>query len=240
MSIETMNPADTHAYAHFTRRFQAALIDFMIFMLLMTGALIIAIAIKSDHVTRILGFAFVAIWLLYEPILVSTTGGTIGHYACNLRVVDDRGGNISFAKAIVRLLIKSVLGWYSFVAMAVTLRHQAAHDLVTKSTVQIRDLAKAQPRHFSARRSDAAPNMPSRTRRIVIIVIYLFGCFVLFTLALAVLSHTGLLSDKCFDNKICTSQEMMVQVAVWLCWFGLSMSVLIMGWRGRLLGGRPG
>jgi hypothetical protein len=36
-----------------------------------------------------------------------------------------------------------VLGVYSFVTMATTSRRQAVHDLLTQSTVQIRDRSKA-------------------------------------------------------------------------------------------------
>ena len=52
-----------------------------------------------------------------------------------MRVVDDRGGNVSFIKALARMIIKSLLSWYSFLAMAMTSRHQAVHDLLPRSTV---------------------------------------------------------------------------------------------------------
>ena len=58
----------------------------------------------------------VATWLFYEPLLLSLTRGTIGHYLCNVRVVDDRVGNISLIKAFAHMIIKSLLGWYSFLA----------------------------------------------------------------------------------------------------------------------------
>ena len=83
----------------------------MIFLILTAAALAIATAMQSNNVGRILGFTFVAILLLYEPVLVPLTGGIVGHYLCNLRVIDDRtGGNISVLKAAARALIKSVLG----------------------------------------------------------------------------------------------------------------------------------
>ena len=107
-------------------------------MLLLVTVLCVAISSDSDRIGRILGFAFLGIWLLYEPLLVSVTGSTIGHYATNLRVVDNRShGNISFVKAVVRMIIKSALGLYSFITMATTSRYQAMHDLLTRSTVQI-------------------------------------------------------------------------------------------------------
>ena len=88
---------------------------------------------------------------------MALTGSTVGHYLCNLRVVDNKtGGNINFFKAVLRTLLKAVLGWLSFVTMATTRRHQAIHDLATNSTVQIRNAAQAsrtslQPRARSKR-----------------------------------------------------------------------------------------
>jgi hypothetical protein len=84
------------------RRVQGVCIDAIVFMLIMAGALIIAVSFGSDNIARILGFTVAATWLLYEPVLVSMTGGTVGHYVYNMRVVDDRSaGNISFGKAVV-------------------------------------------------------------------------------------------------------------------------------------------
>ena len=76
--VETVPVAP--AYGRFSRRLQAVLIDSIIFLLLMAAALSVATAMQSDNVGRILGFTFVAIVMLYEPLLVPLTGGTIGHY----------------------------------------------------------------------------------------------------------------------------------------------------------------
>src|SRR4051794_36225275 len=159
-------------YARFVRRFRGIVIDWVVMMLILFGALFIASIVEVDHIARVLGVVVVLTLLLYEPILVSTTGSTIGHYMANLRVVDERNhGNVSFLKAVARLLIKSVLGWYSFIIMAATRRNQALHDKLTASTVQIRNRAKALPWHYITERTElSSPNMPSRTRRVVVIL----------------------------------------------------------------------
>src|SRR5262250_494224 len=91
------------AYGRFPRRLRAFIIDWAIIMLLLTTALFLAVSANSDQVGRVLGLTFLGIWLLYEPLLVSFTGSTIGHYLTNLRVVDDRThGNVSFPKAVAR------------------------------------------------------------------------------------------------------------------------------------------
>jgi uncharacterized RDD family membrane protein YckC len=239
MAVESTASSDKHAYARFTRRVQGVLIDSIIFMLILAGSLIVAVSLASDNVGRVLGITVVVTWLLYEPVLVSMTGGTVGHYLCNLRVVDDHGGNVGFPKAVVRVIIKSLLGWYSFIAMAITSRHQAVHDYLTKSTVQIRDLAKAQPYHFAGRREESPePGMPSRLRRVGVIAVYLLACFILLTLALAQLGQARLVSMRCIDGYSCTSAEFIILSLLWLSWAGLSILAVIRGWKGLLWGAR--
>jgi hypothetical protein len=71
----------TPAHGRFSRRLQAVLLDSIIFLLLMAAALSVATAMQSDNFGRILGYTFVTILVLYEPVLVPLTGGTVGHYA---------------------------------------------------------------------------------------------------------------------------------------------------------------
>ena len=62
-------------------------------------------------------------------IIGPMAGGTVGHMLCNLRVVDDRSGrNVGIPKAIARVIIKSLLGWYSFISMATTRRRCASRS----------------------------------------------------------------------------------------------------------------
>ena len=239
VTIENEALPDTHAYARFMRRAQGVFIDAIVFMVIIAAALIAAVSFGSDNVGRILGITVVASWLLYEPVLVSMTGGTIGHHVYNMRVVDDRGGNVSFIKAVVRMIIKSVLGWYSFIAMAATSRHQAVHDLVTKSTVQIRNLATAKPHHFSGKdEAFAAPGMPSRRRRMLLILAFVTCWFAVCWLALVGLVSAGLISVRCINTDFCSASETMWIDGVGLAWLGVTALIVFLGWRGRLWGGR--
>lgn len=239
MSSATANPAYPPAYARFTRRVQAVFIDAIVLMLVMTGALIVATTAKYDNIARVLGFAVALFWLFYEPSLVSTTGSTLGHFICNLRVVDDRGGNPSFGKALLRMGIKNLLGLYSFVAMAVTNRHQAVHDLLTGSTVQIRNQATAEAHHFRLEReAPASPDLPSPKRRIVLIAVYVVGWFVLILVAATILSASGLISERCLDADICPVPETVLIYGLSFGWLGGTAMVLFLGWRGQLWGAR--
>jgi uncharacterized RDD family membrane protein YckC len=171
----------------------------------------------------------------YEPVLVSFTGGTLGHYLANLRVVDERdGGNISFLKACARVVIKGLLGLYSFVILAATRRNQAIHDLLTRSTVQIRDPAKALPGQYITERSEPAnPNMPSVLRRVVVICAYLLAMFIV-----DVIITFGVLSPRCINNNLCSASERVVSLAAAVALLAMTALIIALGWKGRLVGAR--
>ena len=136
MSVDADMPPPGPRYARFPRRLRGIMLDWIFAMMILFGAVLVAVSLQNDGFSRTLGILVVTTLFLYEPVLVSLTGGTLGHHFANLRVVDDRhGGNVSFLKACARVVIKGLLGWYSFVILAATRRNQAAHDLLTRSTV---------------------------------------------------------------------------------------------------------
>jgi uncharacterized RDD family membrane protein YckC len=240
MSIGSLPQADGAAYARFAPRLRAVIVDVILMTLLWASTLALAVASQSDHVARVVGFTFICVWLLYEPILVSLTGGTVGHYLCNLRVVDDQShSNVGFLKAVARLVIKTVLGLVSFITMAATRRHQAVHDLLTRSSVQMRDLTKARPHHYSGERTELlSPTMPSRGRRLLVIAAYLLVSFVLFSLSFVLMWGIGLISEACFVNDRCSQVENIWISALAVGWLGLCALCIGFGWRGRLWGCR--
>lgn len=232
--------AEGPRYARFPRRLRGIVIDFALFVLALVCALQIAVALNSNDIARVIGFGFVAGFFLYEPLLVSLAGGTIGHYLSNLRVIDDKSqGNVSFLKACARVVIKAALGWYSFISMAVARRHQAVHDLLTRSTVQIRDPAKAMPHHYSRERAElSGPGMPSRIRRTLVIAAYLLASFVLLAIVVQALMVAGIYSRDCIDYSRCSGAERLADLAFGLCVLGLLVLYIGFGWRGRLWGAR--
>ena len=239
MSLDAPTAPDVARYARFSRRLRAMFLDWTLSLALIFGALMVASNVESDTLARVLGVLVVLILVLYEPILVSRVGSTLGHYWTNLRVVADNGGNLSFPRALGRFVLKSLLGWYSFLSMRVTRRNQAVHDLLTRSTVQIRDAAKAGPSQFITERveSDRA-GMPSRFRRLVVILAYLVLSFIVFSIALDVLIMAGVLSSACIYRSICTGGDRIVDIVVGLLYLAGLAYVIALGWRGRLLGAR--
>jgi hypothetical protein len=116
-----------------------------------------------------------------------------------------------------------------------TSRHQAVHDVLTRSTVQMRDLAKAQPYHFRGRR-DPQRGMPSQIRRAAVIAVYLLACFMLYAIVLATLAAVGLLSRRCIQT--CSAGEFAILIPLWVIWGGISVWAALLGWQGRLWGVR--
>ncbi len=227
-------------YARFSRRLRGIVVDWIIAMIVMFGAVLLAVTIGSDNFSRALGIPVLLALLLYEPVLVSFTGGTLGHYFTNLRVVDDRnGGNVSFLKACARVVIKGLLGWYSFVVMMATRRNQAVHDLLTRSTVQIRDPARASPHQYITERTEFAHSgMPSRWRRLVVICCYLLLIFAAYIGVLAGVVAVGGLSSRCANNDVCSAGEGFLSLGVALMLLALSAVCIGLGWRGKLIGAR--
>jgi uncharacterized RDD family membrane protein YckC len=228
-------------YARFSRRFRGIVLDWMIVMAILFGAVMLASMVRNDNFSRALGILVIAALLLYEPILVSFTGSTLGHYLTNLRVVDERsGGNVSFLKACARVVIKGVFGLYSFVTLAATRRNQAVHDLLTKSTVQIRDPAKALPGQYVNESSDPADTrLPSRWRRVAAICVYLVLMFVVYTAVVMGLNEVGIMSSACMRNASqCSAGERFFDAAAAVLILLLMALIIARGWRGRLFGAR--
>ncbi|HXB93512.1 MAG TPA: RDD family protein [Puia sp.] len=79
---------------------------------------------------------FFAIWAIYEPLLV-VFGCTLGQYIKGLRVknIDDTNRRIGVPASFLRYLLKSTLGWLSFLTINMNKERRAIHDLATGSVV---------------------------------------------------------------------------------------------------------
>jgi hypothetical protein len=114
------------------------------------------------------------------------------------------------------------------------------HDLLTRSTVQIRDPAKALPSHYSRERVElSSPGMPSRWRRIVVIVPYLIASYIVVVLVVGGLYVSGLVSRACMhDYDRCSAGQFFLMVALNVAWLVGMAFCIGLGWRGRLWGAR--
>ena len=135
-------------YARVWPRVKAMLIDGIILM----GAFLVAALVGANVAGTGAGafLVWVAFWVLYDPLMVSGTGGTIGHHLQNLKVVADKtGGNPSFVMAFIRNVVKGIFGMLSLLMMAGSARQKALHDSIAGTTVQARDPGLARLRDFT-------------------------------------------------------------------------------------------
>ncbi|MGQ3012834.1 MAG: RDD family protein [Flavobacteriales bacterium] len=77
------------------------------------------------------------ICILYDPLMVAFTGGTIGHKMVGIHVKkeSDETKNIPFHLALLRFIIKATLGWVAFLSIGANARNRAIHDLASGSVV---------------------------------------------------------------------------------------------------------
>jgi uncharacterized RDD family membrane protein YckC len=120
-------------------RIKAAVTDSFVivgFMVILT-----IIFSKFDNVPdsfRIAGFIFV--FILYDPLFTSLFAGTIGHMIMNIQVKRSSNPekNILFPLAVVRYIVKVLLGWISLLTVGSNKKHLAIHDMVVSSIVLYR------------------------------------------------------------------------------------------------------
>ncbi|WP_412987915.1 RDD family protein [Pontimicrobium sp. IMCC45349] len=123
-------------FAAIKDRIQAAIIDSII--------IIIAIFLVSELFTQFESvsklvkiIAFLIIFILYDPLLTSINGGTIGHSLSKITVrkEGDLNKNISFPLAVIRFILKALLGWVSLITISGNEKKKAIHDFVANSVV---------------------------------------------------------------------------------------------------------
>ncbi|WP_297096633.1 RDD family protein [uncultured Draconibacterium sp.] len=117
-------------------RVKAVIVDSVLLLVFMLG--IVDLFDQFDNVPYFLRLAaFVFIFLLYDPIFTSTFGGTIGHFLVGIRVkrANNPEKNILFPLAIVRYIIKALLGWLSLITVSGNKKAKAIHDIAVQSVV---------------------------------------------------------------------------------------------------------
>ncbi|SCY40755.1 RDD family protein [Nonlabens sp. Hel1_33_55] len=123
-------------YASIPDRVKAAVIDGILIIGAMYGAS--QLLGNFENVPDAIRIAIaVILFLLYEPLMVSLFGGTIGHMFSDITVRQENQPheNINFFKALVRWIIKVLLGWLSLVTISMTKNKKAVHDMAVQSIV---------------------------------------------------------------------------------------------------------
>jgi hypothetical protein len=123
-----------YKYPLLVKRYQSLLIDFM----LLGATIIMTIVIVGESEFRqtimiLLGASFV---FLYEPIL-TVYSATIGQQLMGIRVrnINNPEKRINLLQAYIRLIVKWMLGWMSFITINFNDHHRAIHDMAGSSVV---------------------------------------------------------------------------------------------------------
>ena len=109
------------------------MIDLLVILLLSLA--ISALFEKIGEVPNyVRGILFLIVFILYEPILVSF-GATIGQLIMNIRVrsLKSPENKLVFHLALLRTIIKVLLGWLSFLTVTFNINRRAIHDFVSNS-----------------------------------------------------------------------------------------------------------
>jgi uncharacterized RDD family membrane protein YckC len=118
------------------KRIQASAID---------GGILLLVFILSFNIIDFIGDApgyvrggiLLFMFFLYEPLLVSFWGGTIGHHMMKLRVRDEKmaSKNIALPLSFIRTFVKGLFGFVSFFTMGFNSRKRTLHDMASLSVM---------------------------------------------------------------------------------------------------------
>jgi uncharacterized RDD family membrane protein YckC len=231
----TIQSENTIRYARLLPRVRALVVNLAVYVLAIAVFVMGASLVSSNTALRINLAVLVAFLLLYEPILVWRYGGTWGHMRYNLRVVSDRtGGNPTLATSFVRCMVKGTFGGLSLFFMALTRRHQALHDSVSRTTVQVRDPGTVRDDYFVAARTEpVGPADVSGRRRLGIVVVYELALVLFVAIAI-----DPFVSEACLYEDRCTEGEDLLYAILGVAWTLAAGGILVLGWKGRLWGAR--
>lgn len=232
-----MTTTEQRHYPQIARRIQAVVIDSVIFMF---AFLLCALTLSRIEMHGGIKFAIlVAVLFFLEPFLVSRMGGTIGHMARNLRIIDTKTGqNIGILRALVRIFIRFLLGAFSLIFILTTRQRQALHDKATGTTVVLRSTKGLHASEIIRETvvEDSGYTYPSRLWRIFVIAVY----NILLLIAVGTM-HTFTISISCLASEnmqACTNQEQLFILSTSSVWFFVMAAIIVLGWKGRLLGAR--
>lgn len=225
----------TITYPRLIKRVRAVLIDSILTIVAVATSLSIVSAVGvSSGIAKIM--LIVLPILILDPILVTVTGGTIGHHVMGIRVTRIDGlSRINIVAATVRFIVKALFGWFSFIFVLTTARHQAIHDLVAHSIVINKNPAGlASYDVLTERLPQNDPYIyPSAWHRFLITAAY----WVLYIIIISVCSAI-FISQTCLDHQHCSESEAITSFALsLLLLLGIGW-ITVRGWSGKLYGGR--
>lgn len=117
-------------------RTKAVIMDTVFIILLMVAAKYIFSNFEEVPDSLRAG-VFIFIWVVYDPLFTSVFGATIGHGANGIcvRKASDQSKKIIFPLALLRYVVKTLLGWISLLTVSTSEKRLAIHDHLAGSIV---------------------------------------------------------------------------------------------------------
>lgn len=127
--------SNLNEYPLLTDRLKSTFIDLMVIIGLMFLCSIMLDGLP-ESAGWVRGVCFVTVFVLYDP-LCTAFGCTVGNYVMKIRVrqYDDYTKRINFFFALMRYIVKVLLGWLSFLTIHSNVARRAIHDMVGGSVV---------------------------------------------------------------------------------------------------------
>lgn len=127
---------DGVTFPSLVERIKALFVDMVIILIIFTATTLFIDAF-GDIPDFAKGFILIFMLYLYDPVLTSFTGSTLGHKVMKLKVREyqDPEKKISLVRALLRFMTKGLLGWISFLTVTSNKRKRAIHDMVGGSIV---------------------------------------------------------------------------------------------------------
>src|SRR5687768_14933119 len=134
--IEVNNDYQGIVLPNLVVRIKALFIDIGIMLIVFTSTTLF-IDSFGDIPSFIKGFILIFMIYLYDPLLTSLAGATLGHKLMKLKVrkYNQPERKISIWQAFFRFFMKVVLGWISFLTVTGTKHKRAIHDLLSGSII---------------------------------------------------------------------------------------------------------
>ena len=125
-----------YTYAMLPDRVKAPVVDSVILIAGMYATSeVLALFDEVPNGVRVI--AFVLLFVVYDPLFTSAFGATIGHSFSNIMVRKESNPhqNINFFSALLRFILKLLLGWLSLLTVTSHTKKRALHDFVGGSIV---------------------------------------------------------------------------------------------------------
>lgn len=232
MTTQAMEPT---GYPKTIRRVQSAMIDGIIIPVTAIAAMVLmGYAGLGDGHIKVAVACFIV--LLLEPVAVSVTGGTIGHHLVGLRVRrTESDKNLNLLLALIRFVVKTILGLLVFVAILLSRRRQGLHDMAARSVIVFKSTVGLPDESMLKELTREGEHLAyvSVWRRILVIAAYWCIASVVLDVVMALS-----VSNQCFEELVCSEMEEYFWLASVVALILTAIGVAILGWRGLLYGCR--